>query len=68
MTKFFDLSKYEELYYSRAWKEVIPTFGDIVVVSDKRVDKNDTFNIIQIKTDFSNIQDLIYSLSKEVAY
>ena len=68
LTKFFDLSKYEELYYSRAWKDVIPDFGNIVVVSDKKVDINEKFNIIKIKTDFSNIQDLIYSLSKEVAY
>lgn len=59
LTKFFDLSKYENMYYSRKWKEVLPSFGSIVVVSDKNVKTNNTFNITKIKTDFSNIEDLL---------
>ena len=62
LTKFFNLSKYEDLYYSRKWKEVLPTFGAIVTVSDKNVKTNDKFNIIKIKTDFSNIEELILKL------
>ena len=62
LTKFFDLSKYENMYYSRKWKEVLPSFGSIVVVSDKKVKTNDKFNIIKIKTDFSNIEDLMLKL------
>ena len=62
LTKFFNLSKYEDLYYSRKWKEVLPNFGSIIVVTDKKVKTNDKFNIIKIKTDFSNIDDLLRHL------
>lgn len=62
LTKFFNLSKYEDLYYSRKWKEVLPRFGSIVVVSDRNVKTNNTFNIIKIKTDFSNMEDLLSHL------
>ena len=62
LTKYFNLTKYQELYYSRAWKDVFPVFPNIVVVSDKKVDIDNKFNIIKINTDFSNIQDLILKL------
>lgn len=62
LTKFFNLTKYEDLYYSRKWKEVLPSFGSIVVVSDKKVNTNNTFNIIKLKTDFSNIEELLKHL------
>lgn len=62
LTKFFNLKKYEELYFSRKWKEVLPSFGSIVVVSDKRVDTNNKFNIIKIDTQFKNIEELIMRL------
>lgn len=56
LTKFFNLEKYEELYYSRAWKEVFPIFPNIVVVSDKKVKTNNEFNIINIDTEFKNVE------------
>lgn len=59
LTKFFNLTKYEELYYSRKWKEVLPTFGDIVVITDKKVKTNNTFNIVKIDTEFKNIKNII---------
>lgn len=59
LTKFFNLTKYEDLYYSRVWKDILPTFGDIVVVTDKKVNTNRTFNIIKIDTKFSNIDKLL---------
>ena len=62
LTKFFDLSKYENMYYSRKWKEVLPSFGSIVVVSDKKVKTNDKFNIIKIDTEFKNIDELLRHL------
>ena len=62
LTKFFNLNKYEDLYYSRKWKEALPNFGSIVVVSRKKVKTNDKFNVIKIDTDFSNIEDLILKL------
>lgn len=55
-TKQFDLEKYEKLYYSRNWKEVFPIFPGIIVISDRKVNKNSIFNIIDIKLDLSNIQ------------
>ena len=48
LTKFFNLSKYEDLYYSRKWKEALPNFGSIVVVSRKKVKTNDKFNVIKM--------------------
>ena len=62
LCKFFNISKYETMYYSRKWKEVLPTFGSIVVVTDKKVKTNNTFNITKIKTDFSNMEDLLSHL------
>ena len=61
LSKFFNLTKYEDLYYSRKWKEVLPSFGDIVVITDKKVNTNNTFNIIKIDTEFKNIDKLIRS-------
>ena len=58
LQKYFNLQKYQELYYSRSWKEVFPVFPGIVVVSDKRVDTDKKFNIIKIDTEFNNIDDI----------
>ena len=54
-TKTFNVSKYEDLYYSRAYKEILPTFPSIVVISNRTVKKSNKFNVIDIKLDFSNI-------------
>lgn len=62
LTKFFNLNKYEDLYYSRKWKEVLPNFGSIVVVSDKKVKTNNKFDIIKIDTEFKNIDELLKHL------
>ena len=62
LTKYFNLTKYQDLYYSRAWKEIFPVFPSIVVVTDKKVEVDNKFNIIKIDTEFSNIQDLILKL------
>ena len=58
LQKYFNLNKYNELYYSRAWKEIFPVFPKIVVVSDKRVDTDKKFNIAKIDTEFNNIDDI----------
>lgn len=62
LMKYFDLKKYQDLYYSRSWKEVFPIFPSIVVITDKKVDTDNKFNIIKINTEFLNIQDLILKL------
>lgn len=54
-TKKFNLSKYEQLYYSRSWKEIFPIFPGIIVISDRKVNKNSIFNIVDIKLDLSNL-------------
>lgn len=55
-TKQFNLSKYEQLYYNRSWKDIFPVFPGIIVISDRKVNKNDIFNIIDIKLDLSNLR------------
>lgn len=39
LTKYFNLKKYEELYYSRKWKEMFPVYPGIAVITDKNVEK-----------------------------
>lgn len=55
-TKQFNLSKYEQLYYNRSWKDIFPVFPGIIVISDRKINKNDIFNIIDIKLDLSNLR------------
>lgn len=58
-TKKFNLDKYEKLYYSRTWKEIFPIFPGIIVITDKKVDINRKFEIIEIKLNLSDIKDKI---------
>ena len=58
LQKYFNLNKYNELYYSRVWRDIFPVFPSIVVVSDKRVDTDNKFNIIKIDTEFKNINNI----------
>ena len=58
LQKYFNLNKYNDLYYLRAWKEVFPVFPSIVVISDKRVDTDNKFNIVKIDTEFKNINNI----------
>lgn len=61
LTKYFNLKKYEELYYSKKWKEMFPVFPSIAVISDKKVDKSTRFTVIDIKTDFENIKNIYFN-------
>ncbi|MGL5642392.1 MAG: hypothetical protein ACRDDM_08985 [Paraclostridium sp.] len=54
-TKQFNLSKYEQLYYNRSWKDKFPIFPGIIVITDKNIKKNEIFNIIDVKLDLSNL-------------
>ena len=58
LQKYFNLDKYNELYYSRIWREVFPVFPSIVVVSDKKVNTDNKFNIVKIDTEFKNINNI----------
>lgn len=46
-TKAFDLNKYINLKRSMEWKKYFPVFPDIIVVSDKKVNKSNELNIIE---------------------
>ena len=46
-TKPFDLNKYLKLKKSMEWKKVFPVFPDIIVISDKKVNKSSELNIIE---------------------
>lgn len=61
-TKAFNVKKYEDLYYSRAYKDILPAFPNIIVISDRTVKKSDKFDVIDIKLDFSNIDKFINKL------
>ena len=61
LTKYFNLKKYEELYYSKKWKEVFPVFPSIAVITDKTVEKSTRFTIIDIKTNFENIKNIYFN-------
>lgn len=47
ITKPFDLNKYINLKRSLKWKEVFPVFPNIIVISDKKVNKSIDLNIIE---------------------
>ena len=61
-TKQFNLKKYEDLYYSRAYKDILPTFPSIIVISNRPVKKSDKFDVIDVKLDFSNIENFFKDL------
>ena len=61
LTKYFNLKKYEELYYSKKWKDMFPVFPSIAVVTDKKVTKSNAFTVIDIKTDFSDIKNIYFN-------
>lgn len=56
-TKKLDISKYENLYYSRAWKEVFPVMPRILCITDKKI--NTDHKVLDIRTckwDLSNLK------------
>lgn len=55
LTKYFDLKKYEDLYYSRKWKDKFPIMPNILVISDKKVKTNEKLNISSCKLDLSDL-------------
>lgn len=59
-TKKFNLEKYEKLYYSRSWKEVFPIFPGILVITNRKVNRNNYLSITDIKLDLSNLITKLY--------
>ncbi|MFI3211128.1 MAG: hypothetical protein R3Y64_08815 [Peptostreptococcaceae bacterium] len=62
-TKKFDLDKYLKLFDSGEYKEVFPVMPPILVISNKTVPKEiNKLTIVDVKTDFSNIENFIFNL------
>ena len=53
--KNFNIKKYEDLYYSRAWRSNFEQFPGIIVASDKKVNTNDKFDFTICKLDLSDL-------------
>ncbi len=53
---YFNLNKYEDLYYSRAWKQNFKEFPQIIVIGDKKVKTNDKFDFKICKLDLSDLK------------
>ena len=56
LTKYFNTKKYIDLYYSRKYKEKFPVMPDILVISDKKVNKDAKLNINTCKLDLSDLK------------
>lgn len=56
-TKKLDISKYENLYYSRAWKEAFPVMPRILCITDKKINADHkVLNIRVCKWDLSDLK------------
>ena len=53
--KNFNIKKYEDLYYSRAWRSNFEKFPGIIVISDKKDNTNDKFDFTICKLDLSDL-------------
>ena len=53
--KNFNIKKYEDLYYSRAWRSNFEQFPGIIVISDKKVKINNKFDFTVCKLDLSDL-------------
>ena len=56
LTKYFNINKYEDLYYHRKYKEKFPIMPSILVISDKKI--NNTNSKLSIKKCGLNLSDL----------
>lgn len=60
--KYFNTKKYIELKESGAWKEKLPLMPPVIVITDKKVKTDPTLDIITLKTDLSNLENLLINL------
>lgn len=51
LTKYFNTDKYIDLYYSRKWKEKIPLFPPIIVITNKKIKYENPLKVIKIDLD-----------------
>lgn len=55
ITKYFDLNKYLDLYYSREWKQYFPVMPSILCISNKRIDTHERLDIKTCKLDLVDL-------------
>ena len=61
-TKYFDAGKYIELKQTREYKSKFPVMPSIICISDKNNKTDDKLDVIFLKTDLSDIENLIMKL------
>lgn len=54
-TKNLNINKYLDLYYSRKYKDIFPIMPGILVITDKKITKNNVLNIKSCKWNLENI-------------
>lgn len=60
--KYFKTEKYVELKAAGGYKEKLPYMPPIIVITDKKVKTDPTLDIITLKIDLSNIENLLVKL------
>lgn len=61
-TKYFDTCKYIELKQTREYKSKFPVMPSIICISDKNNKTDDRLDVVFLKTNLSNIENLIMKL------
>lgn len=57
LTKKLNVKKYEDLYYSRKYKEKFPVMGSILCISNKKINTDHSvLDIVTCKLDLSNLR------------
>lgn len=60
LSKKLDVNKYEDLYYSRKWKEVFPVFPSILCITNKSiVIDHKVLDIRKVNLEFNGLDQLI---------
>lgn len=56
ITKKFNLNKYLDLYYFKKYKDKFPVMPNILVITNKQVNTDDSLNIKKCKLDLSDLK------------
>lgn len=59
ITKAFTITKYEYLYKSEEWKDYFKKFPRIVSISDSKPKKSSMINVIYVKSNFEDFNNLL---------
>lgn len=59
-----DLKKYQDFYDSDTWQKYFPVFPQLIAITNLKVPKQDDYEVIIVKEDFSNIKNIIGNNNK----